>query len=248
MTELETAPAPPSSVEFRVDLDLFEGPLDLLLFLIRKNELEITALALAQITSQYLAFLEVFRGLNISVAGEYLVHAATLVELKSSTLLPGKKLEDDLELEAATQELLAQLRERSGLRGLAEALGTRQEQVLLRWARPGPGYELEPEVLLGATPAELCYSLEEALRAARRPRTHDVRLEEWSVLRKMQELRAALERLHRVSLSEMLRSTSSRPESVALLLAALELAKSLRPVRLEQRIAFGEIEIVLEAS
>ena len=122
MTELETAPAQASSAEFRVELDLFEGPLDLLLFLIRKNELEITALALAQITSQYLAFLEVFRGLNISVAGEYLVHAATLVELKSSTLLLGKKLEDDLELEAATQELLAQLRERSGLRGLAEAL------------------------------------------------------------------------------------------------------------------------------
>ena len=78
------------SGDYRVQLEIFEGPLDLLLHLIRSQELEIYDIPISRITHQYLDYLELMRELNIGVAGEYLVMAATLIHIKSKTLLPAE--------------------------------------------------------------------------------------------------------------------------------------------------------------
>ena len=86
-----------------VQLKIYEGPLDLLLHLIRKNELSIVDIPIASITEQYLAALELMQGLNLDLSGEYLVMAATLVHIKSKTLLPPEEEESEDEDEGPRQ-------------------------------------------------------------------------------------------------------------------------------------------------
>jgi segregation and condensation protein A len=233
---------------FRVELELFEGPLDLLLFLIRRNELEISQLALAEITSQYLAYLQVFQTLNISLAAEYLFHAATLVELKSALLLPRAEPESESDVETASEELVRQLRDYAQMHAVGERLADLQERALTRWLRQAPAHEAVVDLQLSVSCAGLCYALEELLRSIHRGAAHRVRLQEWSVPEKMQMLAVALERERRLSLTHWLAACAERGEMVALLLAALEIARSIRPIRLSQALPFADIELVLEES
>jgi segregation and condensation protein A len=243
---VELATQGPESEEFRVQLDLFEGPLDLLLFLIRKNELEITELALARVTGQYLAYLALFQSMSISVASDYLLHAATLVELKSSMLLPRPEAEAAAEGESASEELLRRLREHEHLRAAAEQLAALHERALLWWARPPEERDTPTEWVVTATAAELCYALEGVLRLARRKPVHEVRLDEWSVTEKIRELTLALAERRRVDVTGLLGAAEARGEKVAVFLAALELAKRSKEVRLLQGAAFGNIELLRE--
>src|SRR4030066_524205 len=84
-------------MSYEIKLDIFEGPLDLLLYLIRKNEIDIYNIPIALITEQYLAHLEMIHSLNLDLAGEYLVLASTLVHIKSKMLLPPAEGEDEEE-------------------------------------------------------------------------------------------------------------------------------------------------------
>ncbi len=116
----------------RVQLEIFEGPLDLLLHLIKKNEISITDIPIAAITEQYLATLEVMQSLNLDVAGEFLVMAATLVHIKSRMLLPAgdDTTEDDEDGEDPREELIRRLLEYQRFKDAAEQLG--QREILAR--------------------------------------------------------------------------------------------------------------------
>src|SRR5262245_31354168 len=108
---------------YRVQLDVFEGPLDLLLHLIKKNEVEIVDIPIAIITEQYLAYLEVMHELSLDVAGEFLVMAATLTLIKSRMLLPPSEDEDEEEPDpraALVQQLLEYQRYREAALALSE--------------------------------------------------------------------------------------------------------------------------------
>src|SRR5256885_2428864 len=96
-------------MSYRVKLDIFEGPLDLLLHLVKKNEVEISDIPVATITDQYLAYLGLLQQLDLDVAGEYLVMAATLLHLKSRLLLPGEGTSEGEEGEGPRAELGPQL-------------------------------------------------------------------------------------------------------------------------------------------
>src|SRR5918992_2469709 len=93
-TEFESSPD-----AYKVKLDSFEGPLDLLLHLIKKNEVDIYQIPIALITEQYLQYIEMMQELNLDVAGEFLVMAATLIHIKSRTLLPRPPTDAELALE-----------------------------------------------------------------------------------------------------------------------------------------------------
>lgn len=97
--------------EYKVKLDIFEGPLDLLLYLIKREELDITEVSLEKITTQYLSYIETFRMLNIDLASEFIVMAANLIYLKSRTLLPKQERppEEDLDEEDPRWDLIRQL-------------------------------------------------------------------------------------------------------------------------------------------
>ena len=123
-SDLHAAVAPPAL--YRVKLDVFEGPLDLLLHLIKKNEVEIVDIPVATITEQYLAYLEMMQNLRLDVAGEFLVMAATLMLIKSRMLLPPSEDDADEEEADPRADLVRQLLEYQRYREAALALSERR--------------------------------------------------------------------------------------------------------------------------
>ena len=120
-----------------IRLPVFEGPLDLLLHLIRQDELQITDLPISQVANQYLEYLELMRELNLDVAAEYLVMAATLAWIKSRLLLPPSDDEEDEEGREPRAELVARLLEYQRYKEAADALGGRPLLGREVFAAPG---------------------------------------------------------------------------------------------------------------
>ena len=116
--------------DYKVKLDIFEGPLDLLLYLIKREELDITEVSIEKITRQYLDYIETFRMLNIDLASEFIVMAANLIYLKSRTLLPKQERppEDDLDEDDPRWELIRQLIEYKKFKDAAGYLSQREEE------------------------------------------------------------------------------------------------------------------------
>jgi len=138
--ELDDSPRPPEGESFRVKLDGFEGPLELLLHLVREHKLDINDIPIAFITDQYLKHIELMRRLNINIASDYLVMASWLVYIKSRTLLPqqeGDAQEEDPEV--LRQELQRQLLEYQRFKRLSQAFRRAEEEQSWVFARGGNG-------------------------------------------------------------------------------------------------------------
>jgi len=145
---------------YRVDLDIYNGPLDLLLYLIRKEEVSITDIPVLRITEQYVAYLELLEALDINVAGEFLVMAATLMEIKSRILLPrAEPMEDEGDLEDEGDprlELIQQLLEYKRFKDAADDLTLLGDEQARRYGRPGA------EMIVG--PEEQRFALDEMMK------------------------------------------------------------------------------------
>ncbi len=134
--------------DYRVNLDIFAGPLDLLLYLVRKEEVDIYDIPLAKITDQYLCYLEMLKQLDVDLAGDFLVMAATLMEIKSAMLLPKAEPEQMAQDEAGDPraELIRQLLEYKKFKDAANLLDAAAERHLERFGRPTSSINrLEPE-------------------------------------------------------------------------------------------------------
>ena len=138
---------------YRVDLDIFAGPVDLLLYLVRKEEVDIYDIPIAHITEQYLKHIEMLKLLDIDLAGDFMVMAATLMEIKSAMLLPRPELDDDAEQDFTDPraELIRQLLEYKKFKDAANLLSDSADQRKERFTRPdsviaGLKADDEPEV------------------------------------------------------------------------------------------------------
>jgi len=139
--------------DYRVDLDIFAGPLDLLLYLVRKEEVDIYDIPIAKITDQYVRYIEMLKSLDIDLAGDFLVMAATLMQIKSAMLLPKAdpdQLQDD-DLSDPRTELIRQLLEYKKFKDAANLLNAAADEQRERFPRPGVIVEslkgdAEPEV------------------------------------------------------------------------------------------------------
>jgi len=139
--------------DYRVNLDIFAGPLDLLLYLVRKEEVDIYDIPIAKITDQYIRYIELLKSLDIDLAGDFLVMAATLMQIKSAMLLPRAEpdqLQDDDLIDPRT-ELVRQLLEYKRFKDAANLLNAAADEHQERYARPGTLVErlkpdAEPEV------------------------------------------------------------------------------------------------------
>jgi segregation and condensation protein A len=123
---------------YRVTLEIFEGPLDLLLHLIRENEIDIYDIPIAKVTEQYLAYLSLMESLDLDIAGEWLVMAATLLEIKSRMLLPEDKVEDEDAQEEKLDprlELVERLIEYEKFKGAADILKEKETERSRMFAR-----------------------------------------------------------------------------------------------------------------
>ena len=124
--------------DYRVNLEIFAGPMDLLLYLVRKEEVDIYDIPIARITEQYCAYIEMLKDLDIDIAGDFLVMAATLMEIKSAMLLPRENPEqsDAVDANDPRAELIRQLLEYKKFKDAANLLGASAQQQNQRFARP----------------------------------------------------------------------------------------------------------------
>jgi len=234
------SPPEGSASPYAVKLALFEGPLDLLLHLIRVNEVEITDIPIARISEQYLATLEAIRELDLDVAGEFLLMAATLAWIKSRMLLPAEGLEADGEGPDPRAELVARLLEYQRFKEAAGGLAERrwlgrdvfEAHVVPQEARP----ESEREIEVGLF--ELIEAYRRVLaRGGPSAAPHEVSVETVTVRQRMLVVMQALELRPSLEFSECLLASDGLPPTrelfVATFLAILELSR-LAALRLYQ--------------
>ena len=237
------------TVPCTVRLPIFEGPLDLLLHLIKRNEVQVSDIPIATITDQYLATLEELPELNLDGAGEYLVMAATLVYIKSRMLLPVPEEEDEPE-DDPRHELMQQLLEYQRYRDVAVGLGERAVLDRDVFARdperlgpPRPGEPDEPAVR-DASLGDLLDALRGVLRRLRPPPVHEVPREEISIGQAVERVLARFADAEAVEFAALFAPEATRAEVIATFLALLELIR-LRVLRAQQAERFGAIMLTL---
>jgi len=238
---------------YRVKLDSFEGPLDLLLHLIRKNEVNIYDIPISLITEQYLGFITLMQELNLDVAGEFLVMAATLIHIKSRMLLPrpDPSQDDVLDQEDPREVLVRRLLEHQKYKAAAELLHERETLRSAQHIRPdsrvadaaGDEYEPELEVDLFGLIAAFRGVLE---RANRRPRMV-LPPEQISIEDRIRQLLDRLSETDACGFEDLFSDgDGSRPFMIVTFLALLEMIR-LKLVRIFQAGGFGPIRVYKRA-
>jgi segregation and condensation protein A len=230
----------PARAAIRVQLPAFEGPLDLLLHLIQQNEIEITDIPIAKITKQYLEMLELLRELDLEVAGEFLVMAATLMRIKARMLLP-PIIEETEELDPR-EGLVRQLLEYRRFKEAARDLERLEAERRLRFERGAPAQLEDPEAseLLPVSLFRLLDALKGALARQVPPIVHTIQAEPMRIDEAMSLLRENLRSRGRLLFAEMLDLFVTRLEKITAFLGLLELLK-LGDVRATQEDQFGPI-------
>lgn len=231
---------------YEVRLENFEGPLDLLLHLIRKNEMDIYDIPMAEITAQYLATLDEMKSLNLDLAGEFLLMAATLLHIKSRLLLPqAEEEEGEEEEEDPRAELVRRLLEYQKYKEAAALLDTLPLLDRDVFVGHPPASDLPPaeEALFEAIGL---YELAEAFRALLREhpevKMHEVNPERLSVTDRVNRILFLLSGRESLGFGELFSERPDRHEIVVTFLAMLELVK-MRLVRLMQNSRHGSIWI-----
>jgi segregation and condensation protein A len=234
--------------EYKVKFEVFEGPLDLLLYLIKKEEVDIYQVNLTRLAGQFIEYIETMRLLDLEVAGEFLVMAATLMYIKSRELLPvdqQAQAQDDDDGEDPRWELIRQLVEYKKFKDAAaqlEALEERQQNVFPR-APARLEFDSETPARSEASIFDLVSAVNTVLqRFGKRPEQRDIFEDKWTVSEKIQLLLQALAQKPLMKFSELFAGASSRSEVVATFLALLELIR-LKHLAAIQDEPFGEIVI-----
>jgi segregation and condensation protein A len=244
---------PPVTAEFEsspdsysVNLDQFQGPLDLLIHLIKKNEVNIYDIPIALITAQYLEFLSVIRELDLDVAGEFLVLAATLIHIKSRMLLPRADPTQEDPDEDPREALVRRLIEHERFRQAAELLHERETLREAQWQRPdgrvapiaGEEYEPELEVDLFSLIAAFKNVLE---RAKQRPKV-TLPTEQIPIETRIEQLLTRLSETEACGFEDLFDDVSSKGDMIVTFLALLEMIR-LKVIRVFQAGSFGPIRI-----
>lgn len=234
--------------EYKVKLEIFEGPLDLLLYLIKRDEIDIYDISLERITKQYLEYLQAFKELNIDVAGEFVVMAANLIYWKSRSLLPVDQQppEEDAEEDDPRWELIRQLIEYKKFKEAAEQLQVRQLEQEKIFSRAGsaPALLANAPLPLGEVGIfQLINAFQTVLkRVEARENLQEIFGENFTVSDKIDQILQSVANKTSVSFSSLFAAAASRTEIVVTFLALLELIR-LKQVRVLQSNLFDEIEI-----
>ena len=229
--------------ELKISLPHYEGPLDLLLDLIRRQKLDIYDIPIAKITEQYLSYLHLFEEMNVDLASEFLLIAAQLIYIKSRMLLPPDPDASPEEQEDPRAELVRRLLEYEKFKNAAQMLYQREMIENAAWTNPGgvamEEAELEPE--LNVTLYDLLLSFRDVIKRAEQRPPLEVSREEFSVEQMMAFLFEKIAAARgSVALTEVLPDIISRQGLITAFLALLELTR-LQAIYLRQEMAFGEI-------
>jgi segregation and condensation protein A len=214
---------PPQALE--VFLDAFEGPLDLLLYLIRRQNLDILDIPLAEITRQYMQYIELMQDLQLELAGEYLVMAATLAEIKSRMLLPRPKLDEDSELDPRA-ELVRRLQEYERFKRAAEGIDSLPRLERDVWAVEAP---LKERQIVRPVPTitlqEMLLAFKDVVVRAQMFAHHHVQRERLSVGERMSDILARLGGAAFLAFGQLFRPEEGRMGVTVTFVAILELMR-----------------------
>jgi segregation and condensation protein A len=232
----------------RVRLETFEGPLDLLLYLIKKNEIDIYDIPISVITQQYLEYLEIMKNLNLDVAGEFLLMAATLLHIKSKMLLPptGEE-EEEKEEEDPRAELVRRLLEYQRFKEAAQQLvkgPLLDREVFVRsfFGDALAEKEAEEDVSGEVTLFDLLEVMKKVLEGLPAEDFQEISMEHLNIKDKILHIMERLWETESLAFTELYTASTSRGEIVVTFLALLELLR-LRMIRVYQGETFGTIRI-----
>jgi segregation and condensation protein A len=236
--------------EYKVQFEVFEGPLDLLLYLIKKEEVDIYEVNLTRLATQFIEYVDVMRMLDLEIAGEFLVMASTLMYIKSRELLPKAQQVQDVEEEEGEDprwELIRQLVAYKKFKDAAAQLQLReieQEQVF-------PRLPVQPDTPAAPAPArgeaslfDLINAVSDVLkRIGKREGLREIFEDKWTVSEKIEHLVKLTAEKSPVKFSELFLDVTSRTEVICTFLALLELIR-LKQLVCAQSEDFGDIDIM----
>jgi len=235
-------------MSYKIKLELFEGPLDLLLYLVKRDHLNIYDIPIALVTEQYLAYLELMKFLDLNIAGEFLVMSATLMQIKSKMLLPAQESEEAQEEQLdPREELVRQLLEYEKFKEVAEELRKKEIGQQDIFKRPKGS---EKEIPKGEEPAyfeasifDLITAFSKALEEIPKDIFYNVIKDEFTIEEKVHDILHLLLLRASVTLAEIFGKAQNKMEIIVNFLAILELIR-LKEISARQKELFGEIEIV----
>jgi len=231
-------------MSYKVKLDIFEGPLDLLLYLIKKDEVNIYDIPIAGVLDQYLQYLELMKLLDLTIAGEFIVLAATLMQIKSKMLLPveetpQEELEDELDPRADLVKRLLEYKQfKEAANQLRQRETERKEQFIRTQKEPtedGPYFE--------ANLFDLISAFSKALKDVPKELFYEVIKDEVTVEQKIHDILHYLIERPELVLSELFEKAKSKLEIIAIFLSVLELIR-LREIVVYQKRVFDDIVII----
>jgi segregation and condensation protein A len=235
--------------QYQVKFEVFEGPLDLLLYLIKKEEVDIYSVNLTKLASQFIEYIEMMREFDLEIAGEFLVMASTLMYIKSRELLPvdqQAQVEEEEDGEDPRWELIRQLVEYKKFKDAAaqlQELEARQEGVYPRLPIKPVFEEEKPLAKPDVSIFDLLNAVNSVLkRFEKRDNPREIYEDKWSVSEKIEHIVKVMTTQAAVRFSELFESATSRSEVVCTFLALLELIR-LKQLVCAQSGDFGEIEI-----
>jgi segregation and condensation protein A len=229
-----------SREDIKLTLGEFSGPLDLLLFLIKQEQANIFDIPIARITDEYLKYIRLMKTLDISMAADFLVMAATLIEIKSKMLLP-REISDasDEEIEDPRQELIDRLLEHQKFKNAAEMLyelSTVEQAVFPRGQIESDENNLETN----ASVFDLLTVFQKILSRHKEEVQMEIEREEMSLAEMLQHIRAQILKAKEINLLELFGAMRTRQELVLAFIAVLELVRT-DNINLLQRKTFGDI-------
>ena len=234
--------------EYKIDLDTYNGPLDLLLYLIRREEVDIYDIPITKITNQYMAYLNKLQSIDIGLAGDFLVMASTLMYVKSQTLLPRSEITDEEDIEDPRLELVKQLLEYKRYKEATSTMTRLSEERSQRFSRPeerliDDGKEDDEKLNLDDVDVwKLAQFFSGFMKQTLGDVIQKIVYDDTPVHVYMDKVLNRLTRASAVSLKELLYESQGRSELIGFFLALLELVR-LKKIKLEQTQDFDEIQI-----
>jgi segregation and condensation protein A len=233
-------------MEYSVKLSSFEGPLDLLLFLLRKNEVDIYDIPISVVVKQYIEYLGGLEELSIDRAGEYLLMLATLMRIKSRMLLPGDELEDEDNIEDPREELVNKLIEYQKFKEIAGDLSEKAEMRSLLFNRGTAnasfeGFQVEPPEL-DVEIDTLIAAFRQAMQKFSEQEQYVPEMAQFTVEDKMSFLSENLSHKESLHLEDLFAACKSKLELIVLFLALLEMMR-LRKLKVRQSSTFGALAV-----
>ena len=234
---------------YQVKLENFDGPLDLLLFLIQENEIDIYDIPIALITKQYLEYIDIIKSLDLEVGGDFLLMAATLLRIKSKMLLPRRLLEEDEEHEDPREELVRRLVEYRQFKEGASVLGEHEDAQINVFFRPvGDNYidedispeDIVEEIKLDLNLWDLVRAFKGVLDRGGDDLARTIERENVSIEEKMDAIIYFLDTNKGIFFKDLFQQEKTRQDIVLTFLALLELIRQ-RQIGVQQSGTLGDI-------